>query len=70
MRHQLILIRALALVITIGSILFLLACQSKPNTTNGDPNNLAGKISLSGAFALYPMAVKWGEEFTKIHPNV
>jgi len=31
---------------------------------------LKGKISLSGAWALYPMAVKWGEEFRKIHPDV
>ncbi|MCD8260299.1 MAG: hypothetical protein LUD15_01360 [Bacteroides sp.] len=26
---------------------------------------LQGDISLSGAFALYPMAVKWAEEFKK-----
>lgn len=31
---------------------------------------LKGKISLSGAFALYPMAVKWAEEFKKLHPEV
>jgi phosphate transport system substrate-binding protein len=29
-----------------------------------------GKISLSGAWALYPMAVKWAEEFRKLHPQV
>ena len=27
-------------------------------------------ISLSGAWALYPMAVKWGEEYQKTHPGV
>lgn len=31
---------------------------------------LQGKISLSGAWALYPLAVKWAEEFKKLHPNV
>ncbi|MCE8429450.1 MAG: hypothetical protein J5U19_13805, partial [Candidatus Methanoperedens sp.] len=31
---------------------------------------LEGTISLSGAFALYPMAVRWGEEFQKLHPKV
>ncbi|MCD8164949.1 MAG: extracellular solute-binding protein [Bacteroides sp.] len=31
---------------------------------------LQGEISLSGAFALYPMAVKWAEEFKKVHPKV
>jgi phosphate transport system substrate-binding protein len=29
-----------------------------------------GRIGCSGAWALYPMAVKWGEEFTKLHPKV
>jgi len=31
---------------------------------------LSGNLSLSGAWALYPMAVKWAEEFQKIHPRV
>jgi phosphate transport system substrate-binding protein len=31
---------------------------------------LEGTITLSGAFALYPMAVRWGEEFKKLHPKV
>ena len=31
---------------------------------------LKGQISLSGAFALYPLAVKWAEEFRKLHPKV
>lgn len=30
----------------------------------------SGTITLSGAWALYPMAVKWGEEFSKLHPKV
>lgn len=28
------------------------------------------KISISGAFALYPLTVLWAEEFQKIYPNV
>jgi len=31
---------------------------------------LEGTISISGAWALYPMAVKWAEEFGKIYPKV
>ncbi len=39
------------------------------NTTNiGD--TLTGDISFSGAFALYPMVVKWADEFRRLHPNV
>jgi phosphate transport system substrate-binding protein len=33
-------------------------------------DKLDGQISISGAFALYPLAVKWADEFKKIHPNV
>ncbi|MBN1277369.1 MAG: substrate-binding domain-containing protein [Deltaproteobacteria bacterium] len=35
-----------------------------------EKTGLAGKITISGAWALYPMAVKWAEEFQKIHPKV
>ncbi len=31
---------------------------------------IKGTISLSGAWALYPMAVKWAEEFRKLNPGV
>ncbi len=31
---------------------------------------MQGEISLSGAFALYPLAVKWADEFRKLHPYV
>lgn len=29
-----------------------------------------GKITVSGAFALYPMVVKWSEEYRKLHPEI
>ena len=54
--------------------------QSKPTGVTSTPiataastaqtQELEGTISLSGAWALYPMAVRWGEEFTKLHPKV
>jgi phosphate transport system substrate-binding protein len=31
---------------------------------------LSGNISVSGAFALYPMMTVWAAEYTKINPNV
>ena len=31
---------------------------------------LSGKISISGAWALYPLAVRWAEEFQKENPGV
>lgn len=41
--------------------------NEKQTNVNGE---LKGTISISGAFALYPMTVKWAEEFQKLHPNV
>jgi phosphate transport system substrate-binding protein len=35
-------------------------CQEKPT----------GQISISGAFALYPMVVKWADEYQKLNPGV
>jgi phosphate transport system substrate-binding protein len=32
--------------------------------------NLEGTITMSGAFALYPMVMKWSEEFRKLYPRV
>jgi phosphate transport system substrate-binding protein len=31
---------------------------------------LSGQLSISGAFALYPMTIKWAGEFRKLHPDV
>jgi phosphate transport system substrate-binding protein len=33
-------------------------------------DDLKGAINISGAFALYPITVKWAQEFKKLHPNV
>lgn len=35
-----------------------------------EKKELRGTLSISGAWALYPMAVKWAEEFQKLHPKV
>ena len=44
--------------------------RSGSNKANSNSDTLKGKITLSGAFALYPLAVKWAEEFQKLHPRV
>lgn len=63
--------------LTIGASLLLNACSSaataQPTTTGSGSSgsqNLSGTISVSGAFALYPMMTVWADEFTKLHPNV
>lgn len=43
------------------------------NTGGGSASSndqMKGKITISGAFALYPLTVKWAEEFHKLHPRV
>lgn len=42
--------------------------QANEEVTQAD--GLTGTIQISGAFALYPMAVKWAEEFRELHPQV
>ena len=63
-------------VLAIASLL-LSACGSTASPASpsgpeaGAPeDSLSGTISISGAFALYPMMTVWAEEFTKIHPDV
>jgi phosphate transport system substrate-binding protein len=45
--------------------LLLGGCAAPPAT-----DKLEGTITVSGAFALYPMVIRWGEEFTKLNPGV
>ena len=40
------------------------------NSSKNNSNELKGNISISGAFALYPMTVRWAEEFQKLHPKL
>jgi phosphate transport system substrate-binding protein len=54
------------------SLLILLASflEMTCSTVGTNSKDISGNISISGAFALYPMAVKWAEEFQKLHPSV
>jgi phosphate transport system substrate-binding protein len=46
-----------------------LGAQTVP-AQKGIEKNLQGTITMSGAFALYPMVMKWSEEFRKLNPHV
>ncbi len=75
--------RTLVLLSVLVSVSILLAAcgtatqapQSAPPANAGTEapvkqEQLSGTISISGAFALYPMMTVWAEEFQKIHPDV
>lgn len=47
----------------------LAGCQSRVETASV-PVSSQGTISVSGAFALYPMMVRWSEEYHRVHPDV
>ena len=53
----------------ISGLSFLVYIFLLVNPTFGQ-EKLEGRLSFSGAFALYPMAVKWAEEFKKANPAV
>ena len=54
-------------VLAVIAVLFAVSCGNRRKVAEGE---LSGEISLSGAFALYPLAVKWAEEFQLLHPGV
>jgi phosphate transport system substrate-binding protein len=60
--------------IVMPALLFVLVmingCGNRSEKQNNTKGELKGSISISGAFALYPMTVKWAEEFQKLHPGV
>jgi phosphate transport system substrate-binding protein len=43
---------------------------SQASLSNNASSSGSQKITVSGAFALYPMMVKWAEEYQKIHKDV
>jgi len=58
------------LSILIAFSLLLTACGSSAPENSLSTDELSGTISVSGAFALYPMMTVWAEEFSKLHPDV
>jgi phosphate transport system substrate-binding protein len=67
----------IAVLIIIAAVLAV-GCTTSPSNTSSFPSNSSGsastgiteKITISGAFALYPIMVKWADEYQKVNPNV
>lgn len=52
----------------LAATILLSSCSGSDSETPGSDENVS--ISFSGAFALYPLAQKWAQEYKKTHPNV
>jgi phosphate transport system substrate-binding protein len=50
-------------VLLLGLVIHQCPAQTKKE-------ELEGTVTMSGAWALYPMAIRWAEEFQKLHPKV
>ncbi len=50
------------LLLALAGFLFCTGCAQK--------NKAKYTITISGAFALYPMMIRWSEEFRKVHPEI
>jgi phosphate transport system substrate-binding protein len=61
--------RAIVFVI-ISLLIFASDAGARKKEPAKEPAKLSGNIIISGAFALYPLAVKWGDEFSKLNPDV
>ena len=57
--------RKITAALLIGLLVF-----AGPSFVQSQSKQLKGTISTSGAWALYPMAIKWAEEFQKLYPQV
>lgn len=65
--------RNLRSILLVCLALALAGCSQQPKATplpTAPTAKLQGTILVSGAWALYPMMVKWSEEFQALHPQV
>lgn len=58
---------SICLLILVG--LILSSCTQSSAVAQKD-TDMKGTITISGAWALYPMVIRWGEEFQKLNPGV
>jgi len=58
------------LLISVLILNLLSSCAPKVKEGYDEKLGYSGNISISGAFALYPIVVLWSEDFKKLHPHV
>ena len=70
MKNFLLQFNLIFLILIFGCLILISSCGNDRKQRNKSKDELSGTISISGAFALYPMTVRWAEEFQKLHPDV
>ncbi|HSR34078.1 MAG TPA: substrate-binding domain-containing protein [Anaerolineae bacterium] len=71
MRKQTNVEATLSAFLILSLLITLVGCgQSASGQSVASGSDLQGTITISGAWALYPLMVRWGEEFQALHPNV
>ncbi|MCX7683310.1 MAG: PstS family phosphate ABC transporter substrate-binding protein [Anaerolineae bacterium] len=68
MRNGRLIVQILSTVAIVALSVLLAGCRQAGS--GGEAGGLRGTITVSGAWALYPMMVRWGEEFKALHPGV
>ena len=62
--------RLLTVLLALSLLVTATACGGARQAEPASARGLEGTITISGAWALYPLMVRWGEEFQKLHPGV
>lgn len=60
---------SLVLAVLILSLIFATGCSRDSNPSESEPGS-KGTITISGAWALYPMMIRWQEEYQKLYPDI
>ncbi|MBC7262728.1 MAG: PstS family phosphate ABC transporter substrate-binding protein [Chloroflexi bacterium] len=59
-----------ALLSIVLALTSAVGCREKQQITGSTTENTGKPISISGAYALYPMVVRWSEEYKARHPGI
>lgn len=62
-------IKKIVLLASLSLPMLFTSCGSNTKDSKSG-KELSGRISISGAFALYPITIEWANEFKKLHPDV
>jgi phosphate transport system substrate-binding protein len=68
--HEISILFIITVVLLHGLLCGFIETSEAAPVDNSRTVSVEGRIRVSGAWALYPMMVKWAEEFKKIHPKV